>query len=111
MDGRFYPWGNRFDWSFCKGRNSREGEPQPEAVGAFGMDESPYGIRDMGGSLRELTADAFSSALKVVKGGGWSEPDSAWFRAALVNEDVPTIRLTIKGFRVTRAPGLPSEDF
>ena len=40
-DGRIYPWGNGFDWAFCKGRPSRKGEAFPEPVGAFPRDESP----------------------------------------------------------------------
>ena len=34
-DGRTYPWGNRFDPSLCKMRDSRRTAAQPEPVGAL----------------------------------------------------------------------------
>ncbi|MGH7150638.1 MAG: formylglycine-generating enzyme family protein, partial [Planctomycetota bacterium] len=48
-DGRSFPWGNGFDWTFCKGGSSRVAAAQPEPVALFPADESPFGVRDMGG--------------------------------------------------------------
>ena len=45
-DGRAYPWGDRFDASFCKMRESRTGNAKPEPSGAFEVDASPYGARE-----------------------------------------------------------------
>src|SRR5262249_52321483 len=56
-DGRFHPWGDHFDPTFCKMRESRAVYPQPEPVGTFEVDASPYGVRDMAGSMREWIAD------------------------------------------------------
>jgi len=56
-DERLYPWGNRFDATFAKMRDSRPGFSQPEAVGAFPLDESPYGVRDLGGGMAAWIAD------------------------------------------------------
>jgi serine/threonine-protein kinase len=56
-DGRLYPWGDAFDPTFCKMIESRPGLYQPEEVGAFPVDESPFGVRDMAGGVRELAAD------------------------------------------------------
>ena len=57
VDGRIWPWGNRFDSTLAKIRTSRPGRPQPEAVGAFASDISVYGMQDACGSIRELCGD------------------------------------------------------
>jgi serine/threonine protein kinase/formylglycine-generating enzyme required for sulfatase activity len=56
-DERVYPWGNRFDATFAKMRESRPGFPQPELIGAFPCDESPYGVRDLGGGMAGWMGD------------------------------------------------------
>jgi serine/threonine protein kinase/formylglycine-generating enzyme required for sulfatase activity len=71
-DGRVYPWGNRFDATFAKMRESRPGFPQPELVGAFPCDESPYGVRDLGGGMAAWMGDihgelALDDALAAVE--------------------------------------------
>jgi eukaryotic-like serine/threonine-protein kinase len=58
-DGRLYPWGDRFDPTFCLMRESRSFQAQPEPVGTFPTDESPYGVRDMAGGMCEWVADVF----------------------------------------------------
>lgn len=57
VDGRFYPWGDRFDPTFCHMRDSRPYASQTEPVAVFPADESPYGVRDMAGSVREWVGD------------------------------------------------------
>ena len=59
VDGRFYPWGDRFDPTFCLMRESRPFTNQPEPVGTFPTDESPYGVRDVAGGMREWVGDVF----------------------------------------------------
>jgi serine/threonine-protein kinase len=79
-DGRLYPWGDRFDASFCKMRQSRPGLPRPEPVGSFPIDESPYGVRDLAGGIAEWvhpletldSSDATQRAM-VSRGGAWSD--------------------------------------
>jgi len=56
-DGRFYPWGDRFDPTFCHMRDSRAHGTESEPVGVFPNDESPYCVRDMAGGVREWVAD------------------------------------------------------
>jgi serine/threonine-protein kinase len=53
VDGRVYPWGTRFDPSYCNMNESGPGSPQPEAIGAYQTDESPYGVRDLAGGVAE----------------------------------------------------------
>jgi formylglycine-generating enzyme required for sulfatase activity/tRNA A-37 threonylcarbamoyl transferase component Bud32 len=101
-DGRTYPWGDRFDPTFCLMRESRPFAQQPEPVGTFPTDESPYGARDMAGGMREWVADVFGektaeelaaepepalgtergeSSWRQVRSGSW-RADRSWARAA-----------------------------
>jgi serine/threonine-protein kinase len=101
-DGRFYPWGDRFDATFCLMRDSRKFTHQPEPNGTFERDVSPYGVRDMAGGMREWVGDIFGersadeitadeepqegtergeSSLRMARSGGWSAPRE-WSRSA-----------------------------
>ncbi len=55
-DGRALPMGNTIDPSFAKFRESRPEASQPEPVGAFPLDASPYGVRDLAGGVGDWTA-------------------------------------------------------
>ena len=101
-DGRVYPWGNRFDPTYCLMRESRPFPTQPEPVGSHAVDESPYGVRDMAGGMREWVADIFGersaavlavqaepepstargeSGWRMARGGNWMS-DRVWARSA-----------------------------
>jgi serine/threonine-protein kinase len=73
VDGRWFPWGNEFDASFCKMKDSRPGPPEPEPVGAFEHDCSPYGVRDLAGGVIEWCSGPFDrhGLLGIQKGGFW----------------------------------------
>ncbi|MCA8961019.1 MAG: SUMF1/EgtB/PvdO family nonheme iron enzyme, partial [Planctomycetes bacterium] len=73
-DERIFPWGDRFDASFCKNAESTEGKAQPEAVGAYPIDCSPYGVRDMAGGIREWCDSWYSEkdGQRLVRGGSWN---------------------------------------
>jgi eukaryotic-like serine/threonine-protein kinase len=55
-DGRVFPMGNSLDPSFAKVRESRPEFAQPEAIGAFPLDESPYLVRDLAGGVGDWTS-------------------------------------------------------
>jgi serine/threonine-protein kinase len=84
VDGRFHVWGDAFDWTFAKGGLSRPERTQPEPVGVFPTDESPYGIRDMAGTIREWTQSWFDERadMRVVRGGSWNLVGTRHFRCA-----------------------------
>jgi formylglycine-generating enzyme required for sulfatase activity len=48
--------GQHLDPSFAKLRTSRPEAPQVEPVGAFHLDESPYGVRDLAGGVGDWTS-------------------------------------------------------
>jgi serine/threonine-protein kinase len=104
-DGRVYPWGNRFDATFCKMRFSRPGRPQPEPVGAFPLDQSPYGVHDTAGTIRNWCHSHFLPQERrhfVVKGGAWNLPAEGC-RAAGRYGHLPGTVITSIGFRIVRS--------
>lgn len=127
VDGRRFPWGPHFDASWCNVREARAGRALPARVGAFPVDESPYGLQDLGGNMREWSADAFEvkgpplagrrvvqplppvdsapgEAHRVIRGGSWFYPaDHA--RVAYRDRFGPTDRVDDVGFRLARSWG------
>ncbi len=53
VDRRLFPWGDRFDASFCVMSESSPDTPDLPAIGAVPTDVSPYGIRDLAGGVRD----------------------------------------------------------
>ncbi len=90
-DERPFPWGNRFDFTFCKTFFSH-----PEAVSdsdelrllerglRFPIDESPYGVRDLAGSVIEWNEDRTSSEYPIysIRGGAYDGVRESLFHAA-----------------------------
>jgi serine/threonine-protein kinase len=121
-DGRFFPWGDGFDPSFCKMRESRPGRPQPEPVGGFATDKSPYGVRDLAGGMRCWVADVFGqssakdalrepepamtasrslASYRVVRGASWSSSAASCY-AASRHLEFSTTRTTDIGIRLVK---------
>jgi eukaryotic-like serine/threonine-protein kinase len=121
-DGRNFPWGDGFDPTFCKMSDSRPGYRQPEPIGAFPLDESPYGVRDMAGGVCEWTADISGelelatalqekepnqntprdqTGIRIVRGGGWSSLTHMCRSAARVRL-FAYMRSTGIGFRLAK---------
>ncbi|MCA9541045.1 MAG: SUMF1/EgtB/PvdO family nonheme iron enzyme, partial [Myxococcales bacterium] len=71
-DGRFYPWGDHFDVTWCSVRGSVPGNPMPKPVGHFATDVSPYGVHDMGGGVREWVDGWFEPDQRIIRGGSFS---------------------------------------
>jgi formylglycine-generating enzyme required for sulfatase activity len=121
-DRRSYPWGDRFDPTFCHMRDSRPYANQPEPIGGFPLDESPYGVRDMAGGVREWVGDIFGertdrdldaevepppgtergeSGRRRVRGGN-CVGDHKWSRAASRSVFHALLRGSALGFRVAK---------
>ncbi len=98
-DGRFFPWGDSFDPTFCKMRSSRRALSQIEPVGAFKKDRSPYGIRDMAGGVREWVGGFPPENLQQpIRGGAWNQ-DARSCRIASRVFVISKTRSTSVGFR------------
>lgn len=97
VDGRFYPWGDFTDPAFVHSRTVERSPTTPAPIDAFAADVSPYGVRGMGGNVRDWCEDAAGgdsysasggiarpppdapdAALRIVRGGSWRQaPDAA----------------------------------
>ncbi|MBH24027.1 MAG: hypothetical protein CMH57_06180 [Myxococcales bacterium] len=115
-DGRVFPWGDHFDASLCKMARSRPEPSQPEPIGTFEADASPFGARDLAGGIREWTHDVFTrpgpafeqrlridpdlnTFERVCRGGAWSSTEHAC-RAASRYPLLPDQRIDDVGFRL-----------
>jgi serine/threonine-protein kinase len=107
VDQRAYPWGDRFDFTFCKSFYAH-----PEKVRtantllilerglSYPTDESPYGVRDLAGSVVEWNQDEFQQQ-QSIRGGAFDVKGPDLFRAASRDSfkaDMPSHNL---GFRLT----------
>ncbi len=70
VDGRAYPWGRRFVQGLADTR--RRGVSGPAPINTFVADESPFGMREVAGGVREWTATPADEPLRqIVRGGSW----------------------------------------
>jgi len=56
VDGRMYPWGDRYDPSWCNNVRSTASRAGAVAVDTFEVDASPFGVRGMAGNVRDWTS-------------------------------------------------------
>lgn len=121
VDGRFFPWGDAHDPSWCRMRDSQDGVLSPAEVGTYRVDTSPYGVCDLAGNVREWCWDTFtdrpvhegdrvrtqadpSQARRCVRGGRYSGPANAC-RLADRSSNAPGDRKYVIGFRLARSVG------
>jgi len=130
VDGRFFPWGNYLDPTWCCMRESHVARALPEEVFEHPSDESPYGVRGMGGNVRDWCRNYFTLGgppvyedrailtpihdpdspvqYRAVRGGAWDGAVNDC-RAAYRYGYLPDHRLTDVGFRVVH-PYEPRDD-
>lgn len=60
VDARAFPWGDQLDPSWACMQLSHVGVPKRAVVSAYPGDESPYGVRGMGGNVRDWCANGYS---------------------------------------------------
>jgi formylglycine-generating enzyme required for sulfatase activity len=118
VDARFFPWGDHFDPSWACTADSHQGQRMVGRVEDFPVDESPYGARDLAGTVQEWCLDAaehvavidgrvivpdpdFSPSApdpRVVRGGSWLTYGPA-ARSARRFRYLPEVRHAAIGFR------------
>jgi len=112
-DGRVFPWGDQLE----RGRaNAASRGSVP--VGSYPCPECPYSLADMAGNLWEWTrsplqpypfepsdlpVDRTVDALRVMRGGSFSDPES-FLRSALRGGADPGVRRPFLGFRLALVP-------
>ncbi len=71
VDGRKYPWGNRFNNQHCNVGLNLASLP----VGSYPSGISPHGLYDMIGNVWEWTANKsdFASSWRIIRGASWNE--------------------------------------
>lgn len=102
-DGRAFPWGDRFDARFCHMVRSSALEPDLAPVGHNPFDESPYGVRDLAGGVREWVEwDDGEGALpgRAVQRGGSYSTVEVYCRAASRSPVSPQYVGSHVGFRL-----------
>ncbi len=77
VDGRSFPWGDTFDYSWACLRDSHQGRSYPSVVDSFPVDESVYGIRGLGGNVIDWCAEVFRPDGPPVVDGRVLDPDPA----------------------------------
>ena len=106
VDGRFFPWGDHFDPTFCKMKSSRDVPyPEPEAVGSYPTDCSPYGVQDMAGGVRELCFTEEDAVRRPVMRGGCWHDTGLFCRLAFRHVTKPDFVNTGLGFRLVKEVG------
>ncbi len=102
-DGRRFPWGNGFDWSWTNGGDERE-RPEAMGVGSVEADVSPYGVMDLAGNVSEWCDDWIDARhlFKHLKGGSWGVGDVTMFRSASRRFSGPTGVAVWLGFRIVK---------
>jgi serine/threonine protein kinase/formylglycine-generating enzyme required for sulfatase activity len=111
VDGRIFPWGDRYDPSWACSQWSHTGRARLQPVDSFPVDCSVYGARGMAGNTMEWCADVFrlpdgsaygAGTVRVLRGGSWSiQPINA--RIARRGRLDPGHRNHDVGFRLARS--------
>ena len=113
VDGRYYPWGNRFDPSLCNTRDSRRDGMTPVAVDAFPIDVSVYGVRGLGGNVQDWTSTeavtTIGETAVVARGGTWHQT-GFFTRSALRQTCDPSSVDKYRGFRMVAVSRAASVD-
>ncbi|APR75443.1 serine/threonine protein kinase [Minicystis rosea] len=119
-DARLCPTGNHLDAQILRAVDSVEKSPVVVSVLDHPLDESPYGVRGLGGNTRDYCENAWrrtgprieggrlvrerahGDEVRAVRGGSWSSP-LEFCRAATRFGNAPTLRRLTTGTRVARS--------
>ncbi len=124
VDGRWYPWGHQTDPSWACMMDSHRGKSQPSVVEDYPLDMSVYGLRGMGGNVRQWCLEPFTRegtssgaeglvttsletaadahALRLDRGGSWDGGPRNQ-RCAYRSRVIPEMRVGSLGIRLARS--------
>ena len=112
VDGRAFPWGNRFDFDLVVGLYSKPAALFSAPGGFEPRDESPFGVQDAGGLREEWTnsryypPDPNAPPIYRKRGGSWRFPREPMFRSASRGVQDASIGGGPMGFRLVARPAL-----
>ena len=118
VDGREYPWGDKWEESKCRNSNNK-GKEETCGVWSYPEGSSPWGLYQMSGNVWEWCEDRHESgayerykkgdltppktgSARVLRGGSWVSIDAARFRGAYRGCFDPANREDRTGFRCGR---------
>ncbi len=121
VDGRAFPWGDRFDRDFCRNQRGQGAYPFPAAPHEHPEDTSVTGVRHLAGNFHDWCATAWTPVLAwrdgdavrpaavppdhpvvVLRGASWGG-NPGYLRAATRQSMVRTNRSTLTSFRLVRS--------
>ena len=109
VDGRWFPWGWRFDPSLSNMRESRKERPAPVPVDEFPDDRSVYGVRGLGGNSQDWTVSEVIEGVgssrrvsRIIRGGTWTSTARGCRAAFRLHGGPSDIDLSL-GFRLARS--------
>ncbi|MCP5007096.1 MAG: SUMF1/EgtB/PvdO family nonheme iron enzyme [Planctomycetes bacterium] len=102
-DGRVYPWGSEWDKNRCNNVEIDINKTSP--VGIFESGNTPDGISDLSGNVREWCMDWYSESRsnRVLRGGSW-DGYGQYCRSAYRYSYWPDYRYYDIGFRLVFVP-------
>ncbi|MFT5685967.1 MAG: sulfatase activating formylglycine-generating enzyme [Myxococcota bacterium] len=118
-DGRAYPWGDYADPTWARMVGSSQ-QPNQASITECPIDVSPYGVRGMGGNVRDWCLNAFQrggpvvrnglpkdaiaegESLRSVRGGCWASTP-LMCRSGIRFAGPPQTRFNVLGFRLVRS--------
>jgi formylglycine-generating enzyme required for sulfatase activity len=106
VDGRFFPWGDRFDFSLAVLKYTKKTALHSVPGCLEPRDRSPFGVADMGGSRTEWTREESppGSGTYTVRGGAWPFMSGVFSRCATRSPKTSTYFTSDIGFRLIALP-------
>jgi formylglycine-generating enzyme required for sulfatase activity len=106
-----YPWGEaapgrRACWDGTGSALGAGGRSGPCPVGAHPDGDSPDGLHDLAGNVREWTASGDEHE-RVIRGGSWGDSLDGFLAAGFRGFNHPEERFELTGFRCAAAPAPP----
>jgi formylglycine-generating enzyme required for sulfatase activity len=98
VDGRYFPWGNRFDAARLNSHDAGPFDTTP--VGSYPAGASPFGVLDAAGQVFEWTATTAGPGRAIVKGGSWDDKGCGVCRPAARHSRPVTLKHILIGFRL-----------